>query len=61
MKALVIMIIRRLYTAYALLAFLNQADPLPRQLRPLLGEHGRFPPAARGSAAWRPCRRACRG
>jgi hypothetical protein len=43
MKAVVIMIIRRLYTAYALLAFLNQEDPLPRQLRLLLYEHGRFP------------------
>jgi hypothetical protein len=42
-KALVIMIIRRLYTAYALLAFLDQDDPLPRQLRPLLCEHERFP------------------
>ena len=43
MKALVIMIIRRLYTAYALLAFLEQDDPLPRQLRRLLQEQGRFP------------------
>jgi hypothetical protein len=43
MKALVSMIVRRLYTAYALLAFLNQTDPLPRQLRVLLGGHGRFP------------------
>ena len=42
-KALIIMIIRRLYTAYALLAFLGQDDPLPRQLRPLLSEQGRFP------------------
>jgi hypothetical protein len=42
-KALVIMIIRRLYTAYALLAFLEQNDPLPQQLRPLLCEHGRLP------------------
>jgi Transposase DDE domain len=42
-KALVIMIIRRLYTAYALLAFLDQDDPLPQQLRPLLCEQGRFP------------------
>jgi DDE family transposase len=42
-KALVIMIIRRLYTAYALLAFLDQDDPLPQQLRPLLSEQGRFP------------------
>ena len=30
------MIIRRLYTAYALLALLDQADPLPQQLRLLL-------------------------
>jgi hypothetical protein len=42
-KALVIMIIRRLYTAYALLTFLEQDDPLPQQLRPLLYEQGRFP------------------
>jgi hypothetical protein len=31
MKALVIMIIRRLSTAYALQAFLKQDDPLPRR------------------------------
>jgi hypothetical protein len=37
------MIIRRLYTAYALLAFLDQDDPLPQQLRPLLCEQGLFP------------------
>jgi hypothetical protein len=43
MKALSIMMIRRLYTAYALLAFLNQDDPLPRQLRHLLAEQRRFP------------------
>jgi DDE family transposase len=42
-KALVIMIIRRLYTAYALLAFLGQDDPIPQQLRPVLYERGRFP------------------
>ena len=42
-KALVIMIIRRLYTAYALLAFLEQDDLLPPQLRPLLYEQGRLP------------------
>jgi hypothetical protein len=42
-KALVSMIIRRLYTAYALLSFLDQDDPLPQQLRPLLWEHGRVP------------------
>jgi DDE family transposase len=43
MKALVIMIIRRLYTAYALLAFLNQDDAVAVRLRPLLCEQGRFP------------------
>jgi hypothetical protein len=42
-KALIIMSIRRLYTAYALLAFLEQDDPLPPQLWPLLWEQGRFP------------------
>jgi Transposase DDE domain len=42
-KALVIMIMRRLYTAYALLAFLEQDDPLPQQLHPLLCEQGRLP------------------
>jgi hypothetical protein len=42
-KALVIMIIRRLYTAYGLLAFLEQEDPIAQQLRPLLTEHGGFP------------------
>jgi hypothetical protein len=43
LKALAIMIIRRLYTAYAFLTFLEQDDPLPHQLRPLLYEQGRFP------------------
>ena len=42
-KALIVMIIRRLYTAYALLSFLEQDDPVARQIRPLLTEHGRFP------------------
>lgn len=42
-KAVVIMIIRRLDTAWALLAFLQQDDPIVAQLRPLLTEHGRFP------------------
>jgi hypothetical protein len=42
-KAVVVMIIRRLYTAWALLAFLQQDDPVVAQLRPLLTEHGRFP------------------
>jgi hypothetical protein len=43
MKALVIMIVRRLYTAYALLALLDQDDAVAARLRPLLCEHGRFP------------------
>lgn len=42
-KALIVMIIRRLSTAYALLHFLDQDDPVALQLRPLLTEHGRFP------------------
>ena len=42
-KAMVVMIIRRLYTAWALLAFLQQHDPVVAQLRPLLMEHGQFP------------------
>ena len=42
-KALVLMIIRRLSTAWALSAFLQQADPVVTPLRPLLTEHGRFP------------------
>ena len=43
MKALVVMIIRRLHTAWALLAFLHQEDPVVQQLRALLTEEGRFP------------------
>ena len=42
-KALMVMIIRRLYTAWALLAFLQPDDPVVAQLRPLLTEHGRCP------------------
>lgn len=43
-KALIIMIIRRLYSAYSLLAFLEQETALTQQLRTLLtDEHGRFP------------------
>ena len=34
-KALVIMIIRRLYSAYSLLAFVDQETPLTQQLRGL--------------------------
>jgi Transposase DDE domain len=43
MTALVIMISRRLYTAYALLACLDQDDAVAVQWRPLVCEHGRFP------------------
>src|SRR5215471_18042470 len=42
-KALLVMIIRRLYTAWALLALLHQDDPVVAQLRPLLTEHGQLP------------------
>jgi hypothetical protein len=43
-KALVIMVIRRLYSAYSLLAFLEQDTALTRQLRLLLTTPGgRFP------------------
>lgn len=43
MQALVIMIMRRSYAAYAWLRFLEQDDPVPAQLRQLLVEQGRFP------------------
>jgi hypothetical protein len=42
-KALVIMMIRCLYTAYALFTFLDQDDAVAVRLRPLLCEQGRFP------------------
>ena len=42
-KALIVMIIRRLYTAYALLDFLAQPDPLAQEVRARLTEDGRFP------------------
>lgn len=42
-KALIIMIIRRLYTATSLLNFLEQETSLTHQLRELLTQHGRFP------------------
>src|SRR5215203_2415228 len=43
LKALVIMIVRRLYSAYSLLAFLEQESDLTIALRSLLMEQGRFP------------------
>jgi hypothetical protein len=42
-KALVVMIIRRLYTAWAVLAFLHQEDSVVQRLRALLTEEGRLP------------------
>ena len=43
-KALVVMVVRRLYSTYALLAFLEQETPLTRELRQLLTlPDGRFP------------------
>ena len=43
LKALMIMIIRRLYTATALLSFLEQDDPVVKELRRLLHQNGQFP------------------
>lgn len=43
LKALVIMIIRRVYNPTGLLAFLVQDDPTVTQLRELLHEDGKFP------------------
>lgn len=42
-KALVVMIVRRLYSASALLSFLDQEDGVSQQLRELLCENGKFP------------------
>jgi len=42
-KALVIMVIRRLYSAYSLLMFLEQETDLTVQLRCLLSEQGQLP------------------
>src|SRR5512142_404258 len=42
-KALIVMIVRRLYTAWAVLAFLSQPDPVASHLRTLLTENGRCP------------------
>ena len=43
LKALVVMVLKRLPTAHALLAVLDQPTPEMRQLRELLTEGGRFP------------------
>jgi len=42
-KALIVMLIRRLSTAYAMRNLLAQAAPVAQPLRPLLTEHGRCP------------------
>ena len=43
-KALIIMVVRRLYSAYSLLAFLEQDTTLTQALRTLLtDDKGRFP------------------
>jgi hypothetical protein len=42
-KALIIMVIRRLYTGYVLLAFLEQDTVLTQQVRPLLMVNGSLP------------------
>ena len=42
-KALVVMVVRRLYTAHLLLTFLQQDDYVAAHVRPLLTEDGRFP------------------
>ena len=55
LKALIICLIRRLYTASALLAFLEQEDPTVQELRRLLHQDGRFPSRRtweRRLAAW---------
>src|SRR5262245_46433783 len=52
MKALVIMIIRRLSSAYALRRFLEPDDAVPAQLRPLLVEQGRFPSRRTWARRW---------
>ena len=43
LKALILMVIRRLYSAYSLLTFLEQETELTIKLRPLLTEKGRMP------------------
>jgi hypothetical protein len=42
-KALLIMIIKRLYSAYALLAYLDQETAVTQQLKGMLQENGAFP------------------
>jgi hypothetical protein len=51
-KALVVMIIRHLYTAWARLAFLQQEDPVVQQLRALLTEPGQFPTRRTWERRW---------
>lgn len=50
--ALVVMLVRRLYTAGALVAFLDQSDPVVQQVRVQLTEHGRVPPRRTWERRW---------
>ena len=58
-NALIVMIIRRLSTAYALLHFLEQDDPIALRIRPLLTEHGHFPTWRTWERRFANCRRGC--
>ena len=60
-KALIIMIIRRLYTAYALLHFLDQDDPVALPASPPADRARAFSDAAYlGTTLCAPPRRGCR-
>ena len=60
-KALIIMVIRRLYTAYSLLAFLEQETTLTQQLRTYcLTSKGVFLVAGHGNDGSRLCLMTCR-
>ena len=59
-KALIIMIIRRLDTAYSLLALLDQDTDVTHARRPLLTEHSRFPSRRTWERRLGRCRSGCR-
>ena len=60
LKALVIMLVRKVSTVSGLIAILEQPTWEMQMLRTRLTEHGRFPVDAPGSVGWRRCRAACR-
>ncbi len=60
LKALVIMIVRRLPKVDLLLAVLDEPTPEMQRLRALLPRTAATPPAAPGSGACGPCRPPCR-